>query len=120
MKQPTLMGVHIKCANLDSSLDFYLSFGFKPIFAYGDKNWQNRFEAITTVDEKYNGVSLGIGESAVLELADDHIAVKPEVFKESVNSSKISLFFDINDVNTVEEIANENSYEIVKDITSYP
>ena len=120
MKRPKLLGVHIKCADIDKSLEFYLNYDLKPIFAYGSKEWQQKFQNIDTVDEKYNGVSLGIGDSNEAIIADGHIAVKPEVFMKRVKSSKISLFLDVESVMEVEEIARRNSYKIIEEITSYP
>lgn len=122
--KPSLLGVHIKCANLNNSLTFYVSLGFTPTFAYGDESWKNEIlkhnPEATVVDEKYNGVNFKISDSALIEIADGHAAIKPEVFKQPVTSSKISMYFDIENVETVKAIAIKNGYTIAKDITSYP
>lgn len=75
------IGVHIKTASFTKSFAFYEVLGFKKVFEYGpDKK----------VKEDYNGAVFEHG-GCKLEIADGHRAVKPEVFKESVPSSKISL-----------------------------
>lgn len=93
---PTKLGVHIQCADIYKSLNFYRNLGFKPVFAYGRTDFLNQFPTdMATAPENYNGVSFGIG-NAVLELAEAHVAVKPEVFQEKIESSKVSLFIDVN------------------------
>jgi len=82
------IGVHIKASDFKKSSIFYANLGFHKIFEYGpDKK----------VKEKYSGVTYGIGDSR-LELANGHIAVKPHVFKEKVESSKISLMINVDSI----------------------
>src|SRR3989344_2260920 len=84
-------GVHIKVNNYEKSLKFYTSLGFIKVFEYGPGK---------SVEEKYRGAVFEHG-GCKLEIADGHRAVKPEVFKEQVKSSKISLMVY---VDTLEEI----------------
>lgn len=85
------IGVHIKANNFEKSKDFYENLGFQKIFEYGpDKK----------VKEKYNGVTYGIGDCR-LELADGHVAVKSHVFKEKIQSSKISLMINVDSIASV-------------------
>lgn len=79
------IGVHIKARDYVRSRAFYEGFGFPVVFEYGpDKE----------VKEEYRGVTFAVG-AAKLEVADGHRAVKPETFKEQVNSSKISLMVEV-------------------------
>lgn len=116
--KPLKLGVHIKCAAINDSLKFYLMLGFTPVFVYGSEEFRKQFSC-TTVAETYNGVSLAIGD-AVLEIADGHMAVKNEVFRETVKSSKVSLFFDVPSVDDFVAVCQKNAIEIVKPPTAYP
>lgn len=79
------IGTHIKAKDYKVSRAFYEGFGFPVIFEYGpDKE----------VKEEYSGVTFAVG-AAKLEIADGHIAVKPETFKEPVESSKVSLMIEV-------------------------
>lgn len=119
MNNYSKIGVHIKVNNFYNSLKFYLKLGFKKVFAYGDEEYiKNYASNIPHAHEKYRGMSFEIG-NAVLEIADGHIAVKPEVFKEKVNSSKISLFIDTDSLSSVLQSCKENSITIVKEPTEY-
>lgn len=90
---PTRMGVHVKCASIEKSLNFYLALGFNPIFAYGAPEFTKQF-ACPTALEKYSGVTFEIG-NGLFEIADGHVAVKQEVFGQPVLSSKVSTMFDV-------------------------
>jgi catechol 2,3-dioxygenase-like lactoylglutathione lyase family enzyme len=122
--KPTLLGVHIKCADINKSLEFYTSLGFTPTFAYGDEGWKKEIlkhnSNATVVDEKYNGANFKITDSALVEIADGHAAVKPEVFRQPVTSSKISMYFDVENIERIKDIAIAQKYAIAKDITTYP
>lgn len=113
------LGVHIKCKDFAKSLDFYLAFGFKPIFLYGSEEFRKRFDKVSSAPEKYNGITFEIG-NALFEIAEAHVAVKPEVFREYIKSSKISAMIDVNDLSEVRRICEENAYEIAKDEVHYP
>lgn len=96
------IGTHIKVANFKKSSGFYEALGFKKVFEYGpDKD----------VKENYNGVVYEHG-NCKLELGEHHIAIKPEVFKEKVLSSKISLMIYVDKVSKILEKAAKNSIEI--------
>lgn len=108
--QPNRMGVHVKCKSIEKSLGFYLKLGFTPIFAYGSVEFTTQFSC-PTATEKYSGVTFGIG-SALFEIADGHIAVKSEVFRETVLSSKVSMMFDINSVDDFVALCDEEKIQV--------
>ncbi len=114
----TRMGAHIKVKSMQRSLDFYQKLGFEPIFAYGFSEFIEKFTC-PTASEKYCGVTFGIG-NALFEIADGHIAVKPEVFLEEVKSSKISLMFDVDSIENIFQCANENDLTIAVPIREFP
>lgn len=87
------IGTHIKVKDFAKSLKFYKGFGFEKIFEYGPDK---------AVKEAYSGATFACG-AAKLEIANGHRAVKPEVFQETVKSSKISLMIE---VDSLEEIMN--------------
>lgn len=85
------IGTHIKVKDFAKSLAFYEGFGFEKIFEYGpDKE----------VKEDYSGATFALGP-AKLEIADGHRAVKPEVFLEKVESSKISLMIEVESLSDI-------------------
>lgn len=116
-------GIHIKVKDIEKSLNFYTTFGLNPIFAYGRENWikklTERYPTLAHANEKYEGITFEIGNS-LLEIANGHIAVKPEVFKEDIQSSKVSAMIDTDSVDNILEICKKNNFEIAKDITEYP
>lgn len=116
--KPNKFGIHIKCKDFKKSLEFYLNFGFESIFAYGDKGFTSQFNH-ATAEEKYCGVTFQIS-NALLEIAESHIAVKPEVFKESITSSKISAMIDVDSVSEVRKTCKKFNYEIAKAEVDYP
>lgn len=90
------IGTHIKVKDFEKSLKFYQGFGFEKIFEYGpDKE----------VKEDYSGATFACG-TAKLEIANGHRAVKPEVFMESVGSSKISLMIEVSSLEDIIQRAN--------------
>ena len=111
----TKFGIHIKVKDINKSYDFYKSFGLKPIFTYGSKKWigkiQKCFPNTPNAPEKYEGVTFDIG-TAVLEIANGHICVKPEVFNINITSPKISAMIDTDSIDEVVRICNENKYKI--------
>lgn len=118
-RSPSSIGTHIKVKNLHNSLNFYERFSLKPIFVYGGKEHLARFSDVPGAPEKYNGVIFGIG-NGMLEIADGHSAVKPEVFKQDVKSSKISIYLDVESVDEVRQVAVDNNLDIAVDIKEYP
>lgn len=79
------IGVHIKARDFVKSKEFYVGFGFEKVFEYGPDQ---------EVQEDYRGATFALG-SAKIEVADGHRAVKPEVFNETIVSSKISLMIEV-------------------------
>jgi len=87
----TGLGLHIKVKDIERSRRFYESLGFKPIFGYGDDAFRATLpEGCASAPERYRGVTYGLREGVDLEIAEGHIAVKPEVFSEVIASAKIS------------------------------
>ncbi len=92
------IGTHIKVSDFQASAKFYESLGFQKVFEYGpDKE----------VKEEYNGRVYEAG-SCKLEIAEGHRAVKPEVFKQKVESSKISLMVQVDSVSEIIEKCSQN------------
>lgn len=89
------IGTHIKVKDFAKSLKFYEGLGFEKIFEYGPDQ---------TVKEDYSGATFACG-TAKLEIADGHRAVKPEVFQETVGSSKISLMIEVSSLAEIIERA---------------
>ena len=91
------LGTHIKVANLDTSRAFYESLGFKPVFAYGDEQFRASLpDGIASAPEKYQGMTFQVSDSANLEIAEGHIAVKDQsVFSEQLTSPKISAMVQV-------------------------
>ena len=87
------IGVHIKVRDFEKSVGFYKALGFRSVFEYGPSK---------DVVEDYSGMVFDVG-GAMLEIADGHRAVKPEVFKETVLSSKISLMIEVESLKNILE-----------------
>ncbi len=105
-------GIHLKVKNIVKSLSFYQALGLKPCFAYGDKKFLKQFNnKIPTAQELYRGVSFDIN-GATLEIADGHLAVKSEVFKETINSSKVSAMINVPSLEKIEAICQSHSFNI--------
>jgi catechol 2,3-dioxygenase-like lactoylglutathione lyase family enzyme len=117
--KPLVFGIHLKVRDFEASLNFYTKFGFIPTFAYGPKDFCTQFTGISTAAEKYRGITFAIG-NALLELGEDHIAIKPEVFQERITSSKVSAMVDVSSLLEVRKICELNDFEITKPETSYP
>lgn len=85
------LGVHIKTADFDKSRKFYESLGFKAVFGFGNEEFRSSLaEGVASAPEKYRGLIFQIREGITLEIGEGHIAIKPEVFKESIASPKVS------------------------------
>lgn len=114
------LGTHIKSANITESMEFYENLGFKPAFAYGSETFLSRFhKSLTTAPEKYNGVTFEVG-TGKLEVADGHIAVKPEVFKQKVASSKVSAMIGVDSVEKLVKLARDHNINIAVPIRTFP
>ena len=98
----TGIGIHIKVKDFAKSVKFYSSLGFTKVFEYGPEK---------EVKEIYSGMVFGIGNGR-LEIANGHRAVKPEVFKETVPSSKISLMINVDNVHDLLEICKQNKIDV--------
>lgn len=94
------LGTHIKVANLDKSRKFYESLGFKPVFAYGDDDFRASLpKTIGSAPEKYRGMTFKISDSANLEIAEGHIAIKDQnVFKEDIKTAKVSAMVQVESI----------------------
>jgi len=115
----TKFGVHIKVKNIRISLKFYTALKFNPVFAYGDKNFLKHFDTIPNAPEKYNGVVFDIGNS-LLEIADGHLAVEPEVFKETIINSKISAMIQVRSLSNIEKLCIKNKIEVTVPRRKFP
>lgn len=84
----TGIGTHINVKDFEESAKFYKNLGFKKVFEYGPTK---------KAKEDYNGM---IFEHAggKLEIADGHRAVKGEIFKEKIQSSKMSLMIAVDSI----------------------
>lgn len=103
------IGTHIKVKDFQKSLNFYKSLGFEKVFEYGpDKE----------VKEDYNGTVFEHG-GCKLEIADGHRAVKPQVFSETINSSKISLMINVDSVFEIVEKCTQNNIPLAVEPRHY-
>ncbi len=118
MVTPTCMGIHVKCQSIEKSLAFYRVLGFTPVFAYGSAEFTQQFTC-PTAPESYSGVTFEIG-GGLFEIADGHIAVKPEVFKVHIDSSKISAMFDVASVDDLVEVCRRNDIQIAVEPRVFP
>lgn len=85
-------GTHIKVADIEKSRKFYEALGFKPVFAYGSDAFRASLpEGLPSAPEKYRGMTFNIGDSGILEIAEDHIAIRDKsVSKDVIKSPKVS------------------------------
>ena len=115
-------GVHIKVKDIEKSYHFYKQFNIKPVFTYGRSYWLEKvledYPNLAHADEKYEGITFEVGNS-LLEIANGHIAVKPEIFKQDITSSKVSAMLDVNSIEEIVDICSKNSFEIAKEPTDY-
>ena len=98
----TGIGAHIKVKDFQKSKWFYTTLGFKKVFAYGPNE---------AAKENFNGITFAVG-NAKLEIGEGHIAVKPEVFKETVPSSKMSLMINVNNVHDLLDICQKSNIPV--------
>ena len=103
------IGTHIKVSNFQKSKKFYEALGFKKVFEYDpDKD----------IKEGYNGVVFEHGDCK-LEIADGHRAVKEEVFKRSMEDSKISLMVQVEDLGEITSRCKKHGIDIAVGIRHY-
>ena len=72
-----------------------------------------------TALEKYRGVVFEIGDT-ILEIGEDHIAIKPEVFKKRISSSKISAMIDVDSLARMMDICKKNNIKISVSPKKFP
>ena len=85
------IGTHIKVSNFRKSERFYKSLGFKKVFEYGPTK---------KIKEDYSG-AIFEHSGCKLEIADGHRAVKHDVFKQRITTSKISLTISVNKISAI-------------------
>ena len=103
------VGIHVKVRDFNKSYRFYRNLGFKPIFECGPEK---------KVVEDYNGAVFEHSGTR-LEIADGHRAVKPEVFKESITSSKISLMIGVDRLTDVIRLCSKHKIKIEVGVRHY-
>ena len=95
----TGIGIHIKVKDIAASRKFYETIGFTPVFGYGSETFRKTLpEGCPSAPEKYQGVTYKLTNGAELEVADGHLAAKPEVFSETITSGKISAMIRVESV----------------------
>ena len=95
----TGIGVHISTKDMAASRKFYETIGFTPVFGYGPEEYLKTLPVgCPTAPEKFRGISYKLADGGDLEITDGHPAIKPEVFKETVNSGKISAMIRVESV----------------------
>ena len=105
----TGFGVHIKAKDFHKSVKFYQNLGLKKVFEYGpDKQ----------IKEDYNGMVFDTGFGKI-EIADGHPAVKPNVFKQTVASSKISFMINVDSLSKVLIKAKKAGIQLAVDPRHY-
>lgn len=93
------IGIHLKVKDIKTSRAFYEGLGFKPVFGYGSENFRKTLpQGCGSAPEKYSGVTYELIDGASLEIADGHIAAKPEVFSEQITSAKISAMIKVDSI----------------------
>lgn len=98
----TGIGAHIKVKDFQKSKWFYTTLGFNKIFAYGPNE---------PVKESYNGIAFAIG-TAMIKIDEGHCAVKPEIFKETISSSKMSLMINVDNVHDLLDLCRKNKIPV--------
>lgn len=91
MLEFTGLGIHIKVKDINASRSFYETIGFIPVFGYGNEEFRKSLpEGCGSAPERYQGVTYKLVDGSELEIADGHIAVKPEDFQVQVDDAKIT------------------------------
>jgi catechol 2,3-dioxygenase-like lactoylglutathione lyase family enzyme len=95
----TGIGIHLKVKDIKVSRKFYESLGFTPVFGYGSEEFRKSLpEGCASAPEKYQGVTYHLKDGADFEIADGHIAAKPEVFSEQITSAKVSAMIKVDSI----------------------
>lgn len=103
-------GVCIKTKDFAKSRAFYEGFGFKAKFEVGpDKE----------IKDKSSVVIYGSETGGNFELTDGHVAIKPAVFQEQVESSKISLMFEVSSLEEIMGMAQNMGVEPAVPVRHY-
>lgn len=103
-------GVCIKTKDFAKSRAFYEGFGFKAKFEVGpDKE----------IKDKSNVVIFGSETGGNFELTDGHVAIKPSVFQETIESSKISLMFEVDSLEEILSLAKKMKLEPAVPVRHY-
>ena len=107
------IGTHIKVADFEASRKFYEALGFEKSFEMGPKIpfKKDATGNLISVPEDYQAIDFVYG-GCKLEIADGHRAVKPEVFKEKVTSSKISLMIPVDSLEDIIDRCKNNGIEL--------
>lgn len=108
--QFTGIGINIKAKDINASREFYEGLGFVPVFGYGDPDFIATLpQGAGSAPEKYRGVTYRLTDHAELEVAEGHVAVKPEVFKQEITGPKISAMIRVKSVvPVIEHIGADN------------
>ena len=110
------IGTHLKVSDFQKSRAFYEALGFQPIFEYGPGLELTE----TTAPEEYHGVTFATEDgTALFEVADGHVAVKPEVFQERISSSKVSLMVHVESLEEIIERAGKAGIPLAKEPVNY-
>ncbi len=111
------IGTHLKVSNIEKSIAFYNTLGFQPILEFGPGLERTN----TTAPHKYRGIIFATDDgTALFEIADGHIAVKPEVFQEHISSSKVSLMVFVDSLEEIIGRAKKASIPLAKEPVNYP
>jgi catechol 2,3-dioxygenase-like lactoylglutathione lyase family enzyme len=95
----TGLGIHVKVKDIQASRAFYEGLGFQPVFGYGDEAFRKSLpEGCGSAPEKYHGITYHLKDGADYEIADGHIAAKPEVFGEEITSGKVSAMIKVESI----------------------
>ena len=117
---PTQFGIHLKVSDISKSLEFYQSLGFIPVFSYGIDSFLAKIEdSVGKAPETYNGVVFAV-DNALFEIADGHMAVKPEVFEKHISSSKISAMVYVESIHAVVENCSRHNIPLLVEPKEFP
>lgn len=103
-------GANLKVRDFEASRAFYDALGFQPIVEFGPNSESK---------QKFRGVIYGIGDS-ILEIAEGHIAVKPEVFTRQLMDSKISLMVYVDSLIPLLDACEKNKIKIAVKPRKFP
>ena len=104
------IGTHLKVFDFEESRRFYDVLGFQKLYEFGP-------DAGTR--ERYRGAVYAVG-SAFLEISEGHKPVKPEVFEERIQSSKVSLMVNVESLIPVIEACERHNIEIAVPSRTFP